>query len=70
MKLIKVDWEDTFADVGWSDDKLTTVKVASVGWLIRKDKDKMVLSSMNSHQKLSGQLFPIDFSPSRLYFLP
>ena len=41
-----MDWEDTFADVGWSDDKLTTVKVASVGWLISKDKDKVVLSSM------------------------
>ena len=46
MKLIKVDWEDTLADVGWSDDRLTTVKVASVGWLIHKDKDKVVLSSM------------------------
>ncbi len=46
MKLVKIDWEDTFADVGWSDDQLTTVKVASVGWLISEDKDKVVLSSM------------------------
>ncbi len=46
MKLVKISWEDTFADVGWSDDQLTTVKVASVGWLISEDKDKVVLSSM------------------------
>ena len=46
MKLVKIDWEDTFADVGWSNDKLSPIKVASVGWLICKDKDKVVISSM------------------------
>ena len=46
MKLVKIDWEDTFADVGWSNDDLSPVRVASVGWLIRKDKDKVVISSM------------------------
>ena len=46
MKLVKIDWEDTFADVGWSNDDLSPVRVASVGWLIRKEKDKVVISSM------------------------
>ncbi len=46
MKLVEVKWEDTFADVGWGGKELKPVSVISVGWLLIKDKDKVVLASM------------------------
>ena len=46
MKLVLVDWEDTFADVGWADRELDTVKIRSVGWLISEDKNRIVLCGM------------------------
>ena len=44
--LVLVKWQDTFADVGWGTEELSPVKVNSVGWLIHKDKNKIVISSM------------------------
>ena len=46
MKLVLIKWEDTFADVGWSGKELDTVRINSVGWVLSKDKNKIVISSM------------------------
>ena len=48
MKLILVEWKDTFVDVGWSGGgkDLKVISVSSIGWLIHKDKEKIVISSM------------------------
>ena len=44
--LVLVEWQDTLADVGWSTEELNLIKVSSVGWLVYKDKGKIVISSM------------------------
>ena len=46
MKIVLVEWEDTFADVGWAEDDLNPIIVHSVGWVIRKDKRKILLAGM------------------------
>ena len=46
MRLVVITWEDTFADVGWSDKELNPVGIASVGWLIDEDDSKVVLAGM------------------------
>ena len=49
MKLVKVEWEDTVARNYWSDiGDLHVSKVSSVGFLVGKDKRKIILSGMNS----------------------
>ncbi len=53
MKLVKVDWIDTFATVGWTDEPTDVVNMKSVGWLIRKDKRRVVLAGMIGSQGMS-----------------
>lgn len=45
-RLVIVKWEDTYASTGWESEPLDIVAIKSVGWLIYKDKKRIVLSSM------------------------
>lgn len=46
MKIVIVQWDDTFADVGWSNNELNPISIASVGVIIQEDDKKVVLAGM------------------------
>ncbi len=46
MKIVKVAWRDSFALVGWGDEPADITNIESVGWLIHKNKERVVLAGM------------------------
>ena len=46
MKIVEIEWEDTYTEVGWGDDDLDTASATSVGYLIKETPDKIVLAGM------------------------
>ena len=53
MKLVLVEWDDTFASIHWTGiDTLNTAPMVSIGCLVRSDKKKIVLSSMRGREGL------------------
>ncbi len=55
MKIVKVCWRDAFAFIGWADEPIDTANVESVGWLIHKDKQKVVLAGMVGSDEYNNQ---------------
>ena len=62
LPLVKVYWKDTCTDDRWMDFKDAarekSIACCNVGWLLRKDKKEIVLTSMR-HSKRSGFYVPI-----------
>lgn len=55
MKIVKVTWLDTFAEVGWSSEELDPVIIVSVGFLLSESDKKVVLSGMGGKAGLGLQ---------------
>ena len=53
MRLVLVEWNDAFADVGWSDSELDTIPITSVGILVFENDKKVVLSGMKGGSGLA-----------------
>ncbi len=55
MKIVKVHWRDSFTCVGWADEPCGTADIESVGWLIHKNKQRVVLAGMVGSGEYNNQ---------------
>ncbi len=51
MKIVLVEWDDTFADIRWTSiDNLHVAPMVSIGCLMRINEKEVVLSSMRGRE--------------------
>ena len=55
MKIVKVLWKDSLAFIGWADEPIDTTDIESVGWLIHKNKERVVLAGMVGSGEYNNQ---------------